>query len=80
MDMFLGAVFLKEPPLKLISKNGYEAIVPPAKVGGGVLSQPPLLEKASVKIFFCTSGLGHRDNLIEKSGRNEEWRNDMLHY
>ena len=52
MDMFLGAVFLKEPPLKLISKNGYEAIVPPAKVGGGVLSQPPLFEReVSVKII-----------------------------
>jgi hypothetical protein len=57
MDMFLGAVFLMEPSLKIDLQQRCLATMPPAKITDGFLSQQPLLEIGAIcKNNFYTSG------------------------
>jgi hypothetical protein len=65
MDTFLKADFLIEPPLKWIFRGGRGATVLPCAVRGGVLVEPPLIEKGVVaKNHLCTSVQRTRQQII----------------
>jgi hypothetical protein len=48
MDLFLEAVFLMEPPLKRDLQRRSWSYMLPCAVRGGVLVEPPLIEKGDI--------------------------------